>query len=86
MNEIFKSELALKQELNGTKRVKTLYSNIGNGMRMDVSIRRMDMSIRNGCARSDRMDVFVWGQPVGRMDVSVWRMDVSVRNGCTRSN
>jgi len=68
------------------KKVKTLYSNIENGMWMDVSIRWMDISIQNGCARSDRMDVFVWGQPVGRMDVSVWRMDVSVRHDCTRSN
>ena len=38
MNEIFKSKVGLKQELNVTKRVKTLYFNIESGMRMDVSV------------------------------------------------
>ena len=64
INEIFKSKIGLEQEINKTKRVKTLLSNIESDMRMDVSVRRTYMSIRDGCTCSDRMDVFIRRQPV----------------------
>jgi len=44
----------------GPKRVKILYYNIESGMRMDVYVRQIDMSVQNGWAYSDRMDVSIW--------------------------
>jgi len=43
----------------------------------------MDVSIRNDCAHSNRMDVSV--QDFGRADVFVQQTDVSDRNDCARS-
>ena len=48
INEIFKSKIGLEQEVNKTKRVKTLQSNIESDMRIDVSVRRTYMPIRDG--------------------------------------
>ena len=55
----------------GLKRVKPL-SPILEVVCEWISVQQTNMPIRNGCSRSDRMDVFVQGQPVSAEKMSLF--------------